>query len=203
MGRWAACRYDRITLGTRRGWMPHRQDLGGGVAMTLSRPKGARSRAQRARRSTALPWSMAASGRRRQAGGFALLEAIVAIVLFAAAGMALYGLFNTNLISLLRVHDVSREAPVVRYAMEHLSAVDPRAEAGSFEVDGFDVTWTARLVEPVRQGQNVLGVLGDFEVGLYDIEFQVADDGRRLGTWRLRRVGFEKVRGFAPEGFLF
>ena len=142
--------------------------------------------------------------RRRDASGFALLEAIVAIVLFAAAGMALYGLFNTNLISLLRVHDVSREGPVVRYAMERLSAVDPRrSEAGSFEVDGFEVTWTARLVEPVRQGQNVMGVLGDFEVGLYDIDFHITDHGRRLGTWRLRRVGFEKVRGFAPEDFLF
>lgn len=142
--------------------------------------------------------------RRRNAGGFALLEAIVAIVLFAAAGMALYGLFNTNLISLLRVHDVSREAPVVRYAVEQLQAIDPRAiDAGRFEVDGFDVTWTARLVEPVRQGQNSLGVLGDFEVGLYEIEFEVAEAGRPLGAWRLRHVGFEKVRGFAPEGFIF
>lgn len=142
--------------------------------------------------------------RRRDAGGFALLEAIVAIVLFAAAGMALYGLFNTSLISLLRVHDVSREAPVVRYAVEQLQAIDPRAiDAGRFEVDGFDVTWTARLVEPVRQGQNSLGVLGDFEVGLYEIEFHIADAGRPLGTWRLRHVGFEKVRGFAPEGFIF
>ena len=144
--------------------------------------------------------------RRRKAaqGGFALLEAIVAIVLFAAAGMALYGLFNTNLISLLRVHDVSREAPVVRYAVERLQAVDPRrTEAGVFEVDGFGVTWTARPLEPPRQGQNGLGVLGDFEVGLYEIEFQVADAGRPLGTWRLRHVGFEKVRGLAPEGFIF
>ena len=142
--------------------------------------------------------------RRRAEGGFALLEAIVAIVLFAAAGMALYGLFNTNLISLLRVHDVSREAPVVRYAIERLQAVDPRrTEAGQFRVDGFDVTWSARLVEPVRQGQNGLGVLGDFEVGLYEIEFDIADAGRPLGTWRLRQVGFEKVRGFAPEGFIF
>ena len=142
--------------------------------------------------------------RSRPADGFALLEAIVALVLFAAAGMALYGLFNTNLISLLRVHDVSREAPVVRYAMERLSAVDPRrSQAGSFEIDGFDITWTARLVEPVRQGQNGLGVLGDFEVGLYDVEFHITDDGRRLGTWRLRRVGFEKVRGFTPDDLFF
>ena len=142
--------------------------------------------------------------RRRTDGGFALLEAIVALVLFAAAGMALYGLFNTNLMSLLRVQDVSREAPVVHYAMERLSAVDPRrSEAGRFEVDGFEVTWTAHLLEPVRQGQNGMGVLGDFEVGLYDLEFRIADANRTLGTWRLRRVGFEKVRGFAPEGGIF
>lgn len=175
------------------------------VAATESGHRAPRVSAAAHGRRSAVPGSMAAPVRRRRpAGGFALLEAIVAIVLFAAAGMALYGLFNTNLISLLRVHDAAREAPVVRYAMERLSTVDPRqSAAGSFEVDGFEVTWTATLVEPVRQGQNVLGVLGDFEVGLYDIEFQVADDGRRLGTWRLRRVGFEKVRGFAPEGFIF
>ena len=147
---------------------------------------------------------MAVPSRRRAAGGFALLEAIVAIVLFAAAGMALYGLFNTSLISLLRVQDVAREAPVVRYAVEHLAAVDPRRSgAGRFAVDGFEVTWTARLVEPVRQGQNGLGVLADFELGLYEIEFQITEAGRPLGTWRLRRVAFEKVRGFAPDDLMF
>ncbi len=148
---------------------------------------------------------MAAPDRQRRAArGFALLEAIVALVLFAAAGMALYALFNTNLISLLRVQDVSREAPVVRHAMERLAAIDPRrSDAGRFDVDGFAVAWTARPVEPVRQGQNTLGVLGDFEVGLYEFEFEVTEDGRRLGTWRMRQVGFEKVRGFAPPGGLF
>ncbi len=127
----------------------------------------------------------------------------MALVIFAAAGMALYGLFNTNLISLLRVQDVSREAPVVRYAMERLSAVDlRRSDAGGFEFDDFDVAWSARLVEPVRQGQNGLGALGDFEVGLYEVEFVVSERGRTLRTWRMRRVAFEKVRGLdAPEAF--
>ena len=33
--------------------------------------------------------------------------------------MALYALFNTNLIALVRVHDVTRQVPAARYAIEH------------------------------------------------------------------------------------
>ena len=57
-----------------------------------------------------------------------------------------------------------------------------------------DVVWTARLLRPVRQSQTATGGRGYFEVGLYEIEFAIGDRGRSLGTWRMRVVGYEKVR---------
>ncbi len=127
--------------------------------------------------------------------GFTLLETIVALVIFASAGMALYGLFNTNLITLTRVQDVSKQMIVVQHAIERLSSMNLQGEAaGRIEIDEFDVLWSARLVEPYRQGQNVQGYLGYFQVGLYQVDFEVRDRLRSLGTYQLRLVGYEKVR---------
>ena len=87
--------------------------------------------------------------------GFTLLETMVALVIFTGAALALYALFNTNLIALTRAHDVSRQMPAVRHAIEHLSSINPRDEGeGRFEIDGLDVAWSATLLEPPRQSQD-------------------------------------------------
>ena len=132
---------------------------------------------------------------RRRFEGFTLLETMVALVVFAAAAMALYGLFNTNLIALARAHDVSRQVPAARQAIEHLSSIDPQEEPGGrLEIDGIEVSWSARLLEPVRQSQSAYGGRGYYALGLYEIEFTMRDGARALGSWRLRTVGYEKVR---------
>ena len=131
----------------------------------------------------------------RRSKGFTLLETMVALVVFAAAAMALYGLLNSNLIALARAHDVARQAPALRNAIEHLSSINPREEGeGRTRLDGVEVSWSSRLVEPVRESQTATGGRGYFEVGLYEVEFSLRDAERSLGTWRLRVAGYEKVR---------
>ena len=127
--------------------------------------------------------------------GLGLLETMVALVIFTGAAMALYGLFNTDLGTLARVQDISRQVPAARQAIEYLSSIDPRREsAGDFEIDGFDVAWTAKLLQPVRQNRAATGALGLFELGLYEIEFAMSERGRPARSWRLRLVGYERVR---------
>lgn len=127
-----------------------------------------------------------------------MLEAIVALTIFSAGALTLYGLFNTNLIALQRVRDVTAHLPAVQRAVTHLSAVNPRHQPeGRLEFDDYSVVWSARLLEPVRQGQNATGLMGHYEIGLYRVEFTVSDLGRPVGTYRLRRIGHEKVRGDA------
>ena len=129
--------------------------------------------------------------------GFTLLESLVALAIFAAGGMALYSLFNTNLIALNRTADVSRQVAVVRNAMDYLSSLNPHdTPEGDVELGGVGVAWTAVLVEPGRHGQGAAGGRSRFDVGLYEVEFVVADDGRTLGTWRMRVAGYEKVHSF-------
>ncbi len=143
-------------------------------------------------------------GLAKRAAGFSLLETVVALAIFAAGAMALYGLFNTNLIALGRVQATAEQLPVARSAIEVLATVNPWHQSeGQFEVDGYEVRWTAELMAPVRQGQTIAGMMADFDFGLYEIEFVVADGERRLGVWRMRSVGYERMRGLAPGEEIF
>lgn len=127
--------------------------------------------------------------------GFTLLEAIVALAVFTAAAMSLYGLFSANLMAMSRVQDASVQLPVVRQAMQHLSLTNPRQqEAGQFQIDGFDVAWSARLIHDVRRSQSSTGFSGDYEVGLYEVTLEMRRDGRVVGAWPVRLVGYERVR---------
>ena len=139
------------------------------------------------------------SRNRKRAAGFTLLETIVALAIFAAGALALYGLFNTNLIALERVRATAEHLPAARSAIEALALVNPWHQGeGEFEIDGYRVAWSARLLAPVRHGQTNAGMMGGFDLGLYEIEFVIADRERRLGAWRMRSVGYERVRGLPP-----
>ena len=141
---------------------------------------------------------------RQTAAGFSLLETVVALAIFAAGAMALYGLFNTNLIALGRSQATAEQLPTARNAIEVLSTVNPwHQNEGEFEVDGYQVAWAARLIQPVRHGQTNAGMMGGFDFGLYEIEFVIADRQRRLGVWRMRSVGYERVRGLSPVEDIF
>ena len=127
--------------------------------------------------------------------GFTLLEAIVALTIFSAGALSLYGLFNVNLAALQRVRDVTAHLPAARHALAHLSAIDlRRQEEGRLEFEDYSVAWSARLLEPERKGQSPYGRMGLYDVGLYRIEFSLSERGRPVGTYRLRRTGSEKVR---------
>ena len=119
----------------------------------------------------------------------------MALAIFAAGGMALYGLFNNNLIGLGKAADISRREPAVLRAVEHLSSINIREQpTGQLEIDGFDMAWSSNLVEPVRQSQSTAGYLGSFEIGLYDVDIELSRDGRPDGAHRVRLAGYQKLR---------
>ena len=130
--------------------------------------------------------------------GFSLLETVVAMTMLATVGMALFGLFNGNLLTWTRAEAVAKQMPVVRHAMEMLATVNPvETQAGEFAVDDHRVRWEAKLVEPMRHSQS-RGERGRYELGLYEINFRIDDGRRALGAWRLRQVGWRV--GGGPVG---
>ena len=133
--------------------------------------------------------------------GFTMLEAVVALAVFAGGAIALYSLYANNISTLIRAGDVIRQEPVVRQAIERLSAMNLREEgSGEFEVEGMRFTWTARQLGPYRQGQNQTGLIGGFQLGLYAVDFSASERGRTLGQYRMRLVGHQLVRpSFADD----
>ena len=130
-----------------------------------------------------------------RANGFTLLEAVVALAIFAATGVALYALFNSNLLSLGRAQDVTGQIPVVHRAMEYISAIDPLEQpTGQVQFDGYDVNWSTRLMAPVRDSQTAQGYRGYHEVGLYEVTFDVTRFGDFVASHQLRVVGHRQVR---------
>ena len=184
----SAARYARPTLDQWR----HFTEPARARALPSPPGRGAGGEGQGSRN---LPAGAGARAAARRSAGFTLLETMVALVIFTGAAMALYSLYNTNLIALVRVHDVTRQVPAARHAIEYLSTINPRErESGRIEIHGLDVAWSSKLLQPVRDSQTPTGGRGYYEVGLYEVEFALRDGERSLGTWRLRVPGYEKVR---------
>ncbi|MBF2760389.1 MAG: hypothetical protein ISN28_08980 [Ectothiorhodospiraceae bacterium AqS1] len=132
--------------------------------------------------------------------GFSLLEAVVALAVFAGVGMSLYALLNNSLLGLSRAKDVAHQEAAVYRAFDYLHAINPRMQPqGQADIGGnYLVKWTSTLVEPVRQSQGTQGGKGLFEVGLYAVDIELIHNEesteRSVGEYRLRLVGYEKVR---------
>lgn len=133
--------------------------------------------------------------RRRADAGVTLLEAVVALAIFASAGMALYALFNANLLSMNRAQSVAAQLPAAYRAIEYLAAIDPREQpTGRADVGGYEVVWSAQLLEPVRDSQDSTGFRGYHEIGLYEVSFALHRDGRPFGAYTLRVPSHRQVR---------
>lgn len=133
------------------------------------------------------------SGRAR---GFTLLEAIVALVIFAMAAFALYGWLSTNLITLERARAGSDALVVKQSALELLRDVNPMlTPRGEREAGDLRVQWTAQPLQPAKRGSFQIGSPSLYEVGLYQMQVQVHDGSRQVGQFSMRQLGYRLVGG--------
>jgi prepilin-type N-terminal cleavage/methylation domain-containing protein len=134
-------------------------------------------------------------------GGFTLLEAVVALALFAAAALPLYALFNRSLDGLFRVAETNRMSEARLMILAMLDNVNPSEQpTGTERIGGYVVRWQSReLVPPIDNIGYPRGV-GIFQVGLYDIAASVERDGQPWFNMNVRQVGYRKVRDLVPFG---
>lgn len=127
----------------------------------------------------------------RAVRGFTLLEAIVALVIFAMGAFALYGWLSTNLITLQRARAGSEALVARQSALELLRDVNPMLDpSGEREAGALRVQWTSTPVEPPKRGSVQIGGPSPYMVGLYQMAVEVRLGDRDLGRFSLRQLGY-------------
>ena len=132
--------------------------------------------------------------------GFTLLEAVVAIVILSTSGLAVYSWLSTSLDGLRRVNDTValKQLTDDLDAYFHVLQVDAETDR-RFDLNGYNISWTAKLVEPRRVGVYPLGLPSDYEFGLYDLDVIIQKRGRDIGSYQTRNVSYKlevKARDF-------
>lgn len=126
--------------------------------------------------------------------GFSLLEAVVAMVLISGAGYALFGWINSNIMTLNSIREANARAEATQNILEYMNAVNPMLKpSGNASLGQYKIRWEATPVTLVQDGN------GLYQLALYDTQIK-AENGQS-NPWfdfRLRQVGFKKVRELLP-----
>ncbi|NJO15374.1 MAG: prepilin-type N-terminal cleavage/methylation domain-containing protein [Thioploca sp.] len=132
--------------------------------------------------------------------GFTLLEAIVALALFASTGIALLSWINTNLMSLQRIQQAQQRQQAIQNALVFMETVNPLEKPQGKETIGiYQIDWNATALELPKDGVTSLGGISLFQIGLYETEVKVKVKQDLLAQFTLRQAGYKQVRQFKDE----
>ena len=139
---------------------------------------------------------MTCSSARLRQQGFTLIEAIVALVLVASTGMALFGWINTNIITLSRVQEANAQSAATASVLEYMSAVNPMLKPeGETEFGAYRLQWKASPSTEPRDGAGYPYGLSQFQLALYETRVQIyRENGQPWFDFTLQQVGYKRVR---------
>lgn len=130
--------------------------------------------------------------------GFALLEAIVALVILAGTCMALFAWINASLVQLQRAELYVEAGPAVASASQYLKTVDlSQRPEGTFSSGNVSVDWRA---SPLEQDVTRSASFGssNFMLSLYEVTLYPRAASRALPPLRTRVVNYRLKPGL-PE----
>lgn len=131
----------------------------------------------------------------RGQSGFGLLEAIVALTLIAATGLALFSWADSNLAEASRLRDRDAASRVQLSAVELLSSLNPAAEpSGQRSIRTMTVAWQAKAMGPELPGMGFTGTPTNYRLQLFDTTVDASD--ARSGTatrFTMTLLGYRSV----------
>lgn len=127
--------------------------------------------------------------------GFTLLEAIVALVIFSTAGLALFSWINQNLQALARAQEVSEVARAKRNVLEFMGDINPMLRgAGGNDFGLYKVAWRSAETRAPRDNSGYPTGNGSFSVALYRTTIDVTRaNGARWFSFELMQAGYRRL----------
>lgn len=128
--------------------------------------------------------------------GFTLIEAIVALVLIATTGMALFSWINSNITTLSRVQEINAESAATINAVEYMNNINPMTTPeGKASLGSCSLSWqTVAETEP-RDGASYPFGISLYQLAMYQTKVTVQKlDGQFWFSFTLQQVGYKKAR---------
>lgn len=140
-------------------------------------------------------------GRPRKQHGFTLIEAIVAMVLIATSGMALFSWINGNIITLSRVQDINATNSATANALEYLNTINPWATPeGQTDLGPYRMNWKAIATTEARDGVAYPYSIGLYQINMYQTKVSLQKpDGQFWFAFEFQQVGYKKVREISND----
>lgn len=130
-----------------------------------------------------------------RSAGFSLLEAVVALAILAAAGMALFASISQSIQMLARAETARAQDAALRDALAVIEQVNPMdAPRGEESLGPYALRWESRLVEPELDGATGYLQPGLHRLGLYEVRIELVQGGSPVREAIVRRTGFRQVR---------
>ncbi len=131
----------------------------------------------------------------RAQSGFGLLEAIVALALIAATGLALFSWVDTNLAQASRLRDRDAAASLQIAVVEFMGSVNPVDEPhGQRTIGRIAFSWDATAQGTELPGMGFTGLPTNFRLQLFDTDVNARDGGSGAkARFTLTLLGYRHV----------
>ncbi|QCO67071.1 prepilin-type N-terminal cleavage/methylation domain-containing protein [Luteimonas yindakuii] len=127
--------------------------------------------------------------------GFSLLEAVVALAILAAAGLALFAAMSQSMQMVGRAEDSRTADAAMRNALAWVEQLNPtESPKGELQFPPYTVSWTSTLLEPARPSATGYLAPGLHDVGLHRLQLTLRRDGALIREFDVRKVGYRQVR---------
>ncbi len=128
--------------------------------------------------------------------GFTLIEAIVAMVLIATSGMALFSWINSNIITLSRIQEINAVNAATVNALEYMNTINPWTNPqGQADMGAYRIQWKAVATTDTRDGVNYPYSISLYQLNLYQTKVSLQKpDGQFWFAFDFQQVGYKKVR---------